>query len=107
MDTFGPYTLVKARTIFPESAHPHDTQVTRTLHMSRTQLISTVYARTLCSQCTRHVQDLRPHLRAQSIPANYVYNLRAQRMCTTYGLVWCKHVTRTTYPPNLRVQPTS
>ena len=29
METSGPYALVKARTIFPESAHTHDTQVTR------------------------------------------------------------------------------
>ena len=77
MDTSGPYELVKARTIFPESAHPHDTQVTRTLYTSHTRLNSTVYAPTL------RAYNLHPHLHAQSMPVNYVYNLRAQLTRTT------------------------
>ena len=58
MDTSGTYALVKARMIFPESAHPHDTEVTHTIYTSRTRLTSTVYARTIRAQFTRHVQDL-------------------------------------------------
>ena len=116
MDTSGPYALVKARTIFPGSAHPHDTQVTRTLYTPCTRLNSTVYARTLRAQFPRHVQDykhtlraynLRPHLRAQSMLANYVYNLRAQLTRTTYVFVLRAHVTRTTFTQKLRVQLTS
>ena len=61
MDTSGPYALVKARKIFPESAHPHNTQVTLTLYTSRTRLTSTVYAPTLRAQFARHVQDLQAY----------------------------------------------
>ena len=113
MNTSGPYALVKVRLIFLESAHPRDTQVTRTLYTSRTQLTSKVYVRTLCAQFTRHVQDLqayftpyklRPHIRAQSMPDNYVYNLRAQLTRTTYVLVWRAQVTIDV--SGLCVQPT-
>ena len=53
---------------------------------------------------------LRPHLRAQSMPENYVYNLRAQLMCTTYVLVWRARIirlslARTCYAYNLRARP--
>ena len=69
MYTSGPCALVKARTIFPEYAHSHDTQVTRTLYTSLTRLISTVYARTLRAQFTRHVQDLQAYFtRVQFTP---------------------------------------
>ena len=61
MDTSGPYALVKARKIFPESAHQYDTQVTRTLYKSLTRFTSTVYAPTLRAQFTRHVQDLQAY----------------------------------------------
>ena len=117
MDTSGLYTLVKTRTIFPESAHPHNTQVTRTLYTSLTQLTSTVYARTIYApnlhdtfKTYKHnlrAYNLRPHLHAQSMPANYVYNLRTQLTCTTYVLVWRSHITHTTYTTTLDVQPTS
>ena len=61
IDTSGPYALVKERMIIPESAHPNDTQVTRTLYTSRTKLISTVYPLVLRAELTRHVQDLQAH----------------------------------------------
>ena len=69
MDTSGPYALVKARTIFPKHAHPHNTQVTGRLYTSPTRLFSTVYARTLCAQFTQHVQDLQAYFtRVQFTP---------------------------------------
>ena len=69
MDTSGSYTLVKARTIFTESAHPHDTQITLTLYKSHTRLTSTVYAPNLRVQFTRHVQDLQAYFtRVQFTP---------------------------------------
>ena len=103
MDTSGLYALVKARTIFPESAHPHDTQVTLTLYTSRTQLTSTVYGPTLRAQFTRHVQDLQAYftrvqftppptrtinaskLRVQSTRPTYAYNLRLSLAHTRYN----------------------
>ena len=104
MDTSGTYALVKARIIFPESAHPHDTQVTHTLYTSRTRLTSKVYTRILRAQFTRHVQDLQayftrvqftpPHmrtinaskLRVQSKRPTYAYNLRLS-LTRTYLLL--------------------
>ena len=123
MNTSGSYTLVKAHTIFPESAHPHDTQVTRTLYTSRTQLTSTVYARTLRAQFTRHVQDLQAYftrvqfthpptrtinarkLCVQSTRPTYAYNLRLSLARTRYNR--CQRITCTPYAPNLRVQSRS
>ena len=86
MDTSGLYALVKARTIFPESAHPHDTQVTRTLYISRTQLTSTVYARTLRAQFTQHVQDLQAYFfRVQfTHPSTRTINARKLRVKSTH-----------------------
>ena len=123
MDTSGSYALVKACTIFPESAHPHDTQVTRTLYTSRTRLTSTVYAPTLRAQFTRHIQDLQAYftriqftpsptrtinaseLCVQSTRPTYAYNLRLSLACTHYNR--CQRITCTTYAPNLRVKSTS
>ena len=123
MDTSGSYALVKARTIFPESAHPHDTQVTRTLYTSRTRLTSTVYAPTLRAQFTRNIQDLQAYftrvkctpppthtinaskLRVQSTRPTYVYNLRLSLALTRYNQ--CQRIMCTTYAPNLRIQYTS
>ena len=111
MDTSGPYALVKGRTIFPESAHPHNTQVTCTLYTSRTQLTNTVYAPTLRAQFTRHVQDLKAYftrvqftptptrtihareLRVQSTRPTYAYNLRLSlEMHVLYDVVWRAHI---------------
>ena len=115
MDTSGPYTLVKARTIFPASAHLPDTQVTRTLYTSRTRLTSTVYARTLRAQFTRHVQDLQAYftrvqftpspkrtindseLCVQSTRPTYAYNLRLSLARTRYAYNLRAQLTRTTY----------
>ena len=88
IDTSWPYALVKVRMRFPESAYPHDTQVTHTLYTSRTQLTSSVYAPNLHDtykiyKHTLRAYNLRPHLRAQSMPENYVYNLCAQLTRTT------------------------
>ena len=123
MDTSRPYALVKARTIFPESAHPHDTQVTRTLYTSRTRLTSTIYACTLRAQFTLHVQDLQAYftriqstppptrtinaseLRVQSMRPTYAYNLRLSLARTRYNR--CQRITCTPYAPNLRVQSRS
>ena len=57
-----------------------------------------IYKRTLCAY------NLRPHLRTQSMPENYVYNLRAKITRTTYILVWSAHVTIDA--SELCVQPT-
>ena len=115
MDTSGPYALVKARTTFPESAHPHETQVTRTLYMSLTRLTSTVYAPNLRSQFTRHVQDLQAQftrlqftppptrtinarkLYVQSTRPTYTYNLRLSLACTRYTYNLRAQLTHTTY----------
>ena len=115
IDTSGPYALVKARTIFLESAHPHNTQVTHTLYTSRTRLISKVYARTLRAQFKRHVQDLQAYfmrvqftppptrtinaseLHVQSTRPTYAYNLRLSLACTRYAYNLCAQLTRTTY----------
>ena len=123
MDTSRSYALVKARTIFPESAHPHNTQVTRTLYTSRTRLTSKVYAPTLCAQFTQHVQDLQAYftrvqftppptrtinaskLSVQSMRPSYTYKLRLSLACTRYNR--CQQITCTTYAPNLRIQSTS
>ena len=119
MDTSGSYALVKARTIFPESAHPQDTQVTRTLYTSRTQFTSTVYAPTLRAQFTRKVQDLQTYfthvqftppptrtinareLRVQSTRPTYAYNLRLSLARTGYNR--CQRIMCTTYAYNLRL----
>ena len=123
IDTSGSYALVKARTILRESAHPHDTQVTRTLYTSRTRLTSTFYAPTLSVQFTRHVHDLQAYftrvqftplptrtinvrkIYVQSTRPTYVYNLRLSLARTRYNR--CQRITCTTYAPNLRVQYTS
>ena len=123
MDNSRPYTLVKSRTIFPESAHPHDTQVTRTLYTSRTRLTSTVYAPTLRAQFTRHLQDSQAYftrvqfmppptctmnaseLCVQSTRPTNAYNLRLSLACTRYNR--CQQITCTTYVPSLLVQSTS
>ena len=115
MYTSGPYALVKSRTIFPESVHPHDKQVTRTLYMSRTQLTSTVYARTLRAQFTRHIQELHAYfmrvqfkpppmrtinarkLRVQYTRPTYVYNLRLSLARTRYVYNLRAQLMRTTY----------
>ena len=105
MDTSGPYALVKARTIFLEPAHPHDTQVTHTLYTSHTRLTSTFYTPTLRTQFTRHVQYLQSYftrvqfmppptrtinaseLRVQSTRPTYAYNLRLS-LVRTYHTMW-------------------
>ena len=110
MDTSGSYALVKARTIFPESAHPHDTQVTRTLYTSHTRFTSTVHAPTLRAQFTRHVQDLQAYftriqftppptrtinareLRVQSTRLTYAYNPRLSLARTYYTMWFGAHV---------------
>ena len=56
-----------------------------------------IYKRTL------RAYSLRTHIRAQSMPSNYVYNLRAQLTRTTYVLVWRAYVTIDV--SELRVQP--
>ena len=106
MDTSGLYALVKVRTIFPESAHPHNIQVTRTLYTSRTGLTSTVYAPNLRAQFTRHVQYLQAYfthvqfmppptrtinaskLHVQSTRPTYAYNLRLSLARTYLTLHW-------------------
>ena len=94
MDTSASYALVKVRTIFPESAHPHNTQVTRTLYTSLTRLTSIVYAPTLRAQFTRHVQYLQVYFTKRTIYA------------PTYAHNQCQQITCTIYAPNLRVQTT-
>ena len=86
MDTSILYTLVKSRTIFLESAHPHDTQVTRSLYISRTQLTSTVYAHTLRAQFTQYVQDLQAYFfRVQfTHPSTRTINARKLRVQSTH-----------------------
>ena len=102
MDTSGPYALVKAHTIFPESAHPHDTQVTRTLYTSHKWLTSTFYARTLCAQFTRHVQYLQRILDARTIFTESAHPHDTQVTRTLYTLL--RLLTSTVYVPTLRAQ---
>ena len=111
MDTSGPYALVNACTIFPESAHPHDTQVTRTLYTSRTRLTSTVYARSLRAQFTRHIQDLQAYFtHVQFTPPHKrtinVSKVRVQSMRPTYAYNLHLSLGRTRYVYNLRDQIT-
>ena len=121
MDTSGPYTLVKSRTdtsgiCTPTQhiGHTHTLHVTymidkhslrarfpRAIYTTRTRFTSTLYARTIYA----------PHLRVQSTPPNYVYNLHAQLTRTIYVLVWCARIIRlilahTCYTLILCVQPT-
>ena len=115
MDNSGLYAFVKARTLFPESAHPHDTQVTRTLYTPRPRLTSTFCARTLRARFTRHVQYLQAYftriqftppptrtinaseLRVQSTSPTYTYNLRLSLARTRYEYNLLAQLTRTTY----------
>ena len=111
MDTSGTYAFVKARMIFPESAHTHDTQVTRTLYTSRTRFTSTFYAPTLCAQFTRHVQDLQAYFKRVQFTPPPTRTINASKLCVqstrpTYAYNLRLSLTRTRYAYNLRAQLT-
>ena len=120
MDTSGPYTLLKAPTDTSGICTPtQHTGHTHTLHVTYT-----IEKHSLCAVSTRNLHDtykiykhnlrtynLRPHLRVKSMPANYVYNIRAQLTRTTYVSFWRARIIRlslacTCYAYNLRARPT-
>ena len=89
------------------TGHTHSLHITYTIdqHSLRAYFTRPIY--TTCTIFTKRnlrAYNLRPHLRAQSMPENYVYNLRAQLTRTTYILVWRAHVTIDA--SELHVQPT-
>ena len=99
MDTSGPYALVKARTDTSGICTPkHNTEVTRTLYMSRTQFTSTVYAPGLRTQFTRHVQDLQAHFMLVQFTPPPTRTINARKLCV--------QSTRPTYAYNLRLSLT-
>ena len=103
------YVLLQVRTIFPESAHPHNTQVTRTLYTSHTLLISTVYAPTLCAQFSRHVQDLQAYFTRVKFTPPPTRTINASELHVpstrpTYAYNLHLSLARTHYAYNLRAQ---
>ena len=104
------------RNLHTHTTHRSHTHFTRHIHDWQAQFTRPVSTRNLHDtykiyKHTLRAYNLRPHLRVQSMPSNYVYNIRAQLTRTTYVSFWRARIIRlslacTCYTYNLRAWPT-